>query len=775
MMTLFSREFKAVFRNIKSVIALGILTLFSGIFFARNNLLTGYSKIEVVLLYLTLVAAVVVPMVAIFSVSKERKEGADTFVAILPFTRSDIILGKFFGVFGACLVSLSTVALYPLIVALLGAKNVLGSYASVLVLYAMVAFLCALGLLAAYVFKKTWAALLAAYIPLTVLLLLGTFSTAFESSALVALIFFVLLSLTVGACFGIFTKKFAVGAGLSAVGIAVVTVMYFAFRDSLVNSISYFFDLVSPFRRFDLLVFGIFDLSSLVFYLSLCVLLLWMLALDMKPKKMRAKGQKRSPVRTKTAVAAATVLLLCFSVNFVACALPSALTYVDVSDNRLYGLSSNAKKFIKTLDEEVTVYMIDGYKGGEDEVSIERVAKYVERYCSSSSKITLKKIDPENDPEFLKKYGLEGKSLSYCSLVIESAKRWKTVNADQLFAYYHEQVGYMTLSQLESLLTQYTKMYETYVTYAQTYAPNDQSILSEIENLKNYIISLSEDSVLCFCAEQSITESIEYVCAEYVPTVYSLTGKGEKSSLGDSLDIRGLSRIPDDVGLLIVNAPTEDYANEEISALLDFAERGGRIIFLTNKSNASMPNLARLLACYGISLEDEVIFSGKVQTTLGENQGEGIALVGASGIKTAEVEGVKTEPLLTVTLNETEGETQTNVTKNVAVVSYKGEIPAITLITGADTFNSTDKSLLSEEEGNNVVSFLLNIASTVKKNFASSVSFDAPKVYAIGVQTEVKSGATFFVVLFAVIAPIAVVGAPLFSAYIRSKRSKSGN
>jgi len=173
MITLFVREFKAVFRNIISVVALGVIALFSGIFFTRNNLVTGYSEIEPVLLNMTLVIAVIVPLVAILSVSKERKEGSDIFVATLPFTKIQIMLGKFFGIFAACLIPLSTVALYPLVLALFGAKNVFGSYAAIIVLFAMTAFLCALGLVAAYIFKKIWQSVIASYLPLAVLLALG--------------------------------------------------------------------------------------------------------------------------------------------------------------------------------------------------------------------------------------------------------------------------------------------------------------------------------------------------------------------------------------------------------------------------------------------------------------------------------------------------------------------------------------------------------------------------------------------------------------------------
>ena len=153
---IFLREFKAVFKNIKLAIALAVLALCSGIFFVRNNLMTAYSEIELVLSSLTIIIALIVPLVAIFSVFKERQERSDVFMATLPFTRLSIILGKFFGVFIACIIPLLTVAVYPLVLVLMGAKNVLGSYVAIAVFYAMTACLCAGGLAVAYMFKKMW-------------------------------------------------------------------------------------------------------------------------------------------------------------------------------------------------------------------------------------------------------------------------------------------------------------------------------------------------------------------------------------------------------------------------------------------------------------------------------------------------------------------------------------------------------------------------------------------------------------------------------------------
>ena len=98
MLTLFLHEFKSVFRNIKSVIALSLNALFAGILFLVNNLSAGYPAIEPVLSSMTVVAALTVPLVAVFSVSRERKDGSAAFVSVLPFTPETAAEGMSFRV-----------------------------------------------------------------------------------------------------------------------------------------------------------------------------------------------------------------------------------------------------------------------------------------------------------------------------------------------------------------------------------------------------------------------------------------------------------------------------------------------------------------------------------------------------------------------------------------------------------------------------------------------------------------------------------------------------
>lgn len=768
MLTVFLREFKAIFRNIKCIVCLTIFALCSGILFVSNNLSTGYTEIEPVLSSMTLVAALTVPLIAIFSVSKERKEGSGAFLAVMPFTRAQIIIGKFLAVLASFAIPLAAIALYPIILGFLGVAKAGNSYASFIVLCALVAFLSAFGMMLALLFKRAWKAIVVSYALLSALFLLGTIAVIFECSALVGFIFFSALSIALGLCAYFAARRVSLSAIIALAGIGVSATVYFAVPTILINSIEKFLKFVSPFRRFDSVVFGIFDVSSLIFYLSSALVFLWFAALGMNFKKPRKKGQKRAGAKKKVSLAATALILLCLLLNVTASALPSTLTQIDISDNKLYSVSENTKSFIKSLDGDITVYMVD--KTGADE----RVIRYIQRYCSISNKITLKEINTQKDTEFLSKYGIEDETLPYASLIVESDSRWRIVSSEEYFTYYHEQLGYVSPSDLEYYISYYSQMYSQY-------SASSQASSDDLNQLQEIINSLSYDSVLCFCAEQSITEAVEYVSRKYIPAIYFLSGHGEKNTSTKPLDIRGLSAIPEDVGLLIVNCPTEDYSASEIEVLLRFMEGGGRAVFLTNAANNSMPNLSRLLACYGLKTEAGVISkndSTKIETVSNTSSSTKVSLTDASIINSIDVEGIITAPLLTVDIEEADSSTEENKTesKSVAVVAYRGENPTLALITGADTFNVSDATSLSDTEKQEylvAMSFLQSVSTGMKKGFESALSFPTAIVYEIEVITIEKSSALIFGTLFAAIVPITVLCVPIFNIYVRKKRSSA--
>ncbi len=723
MVTVLIREFKALIGNIYAVVTAAVLSVASGILFVCNNLMLAYPSIDAVVATMSIIAAILIPVIACFSINGERKRGTDELLAVLPLTSAQIVLGKFFGILSFLMIPTGVMFIYPIIAGFFGDPVYLYSYVTLLLFVIFEAFIVALSLVFSAAFKKGWMSIAVTYGVLLVLFLIGSLSAIFPQ---------------------------VIGDICRA---------------------------ISPFRQFDAIVFGVLDISALAYFILLTlVLLLVTVKLYCKKKSKRANAWT---LKTVAVAAVSAVAIAALSV------LPTTVRWIDVSANKIYSSSATTKTLIKELDEDITVYLIDN-DGSEP-----KLVNAIKRYCDSSKRITLETVDTSKDTEFREKYGFSADAnLSFC-LVVESAKRWRVVSSDALFVWYNAETGYMSTSDYSSTISSLKAMIDQYYPYYSSMSSSQQTQLQEYISLYE---SLVYDVTQCLDVENVLSTAIEYVTADVIPTFYFLTGHGEKNTQGGPLDITGLSKIPEEAAMLVINTPDEDYSDAETDMLIDFMDKGGRLIVFTGKQNNSMPNLARLLASAGLSLEPDAI-DGETVTATVNTSSDALSLLastekvtlgimnGDSILTDTSKTALKYAPLYTLDTEvemeifDQNGEMQTTtkvVTKNLGVAVTKNSEPMLVWITGSDTFNRT-QSELSQDEMKDYSVAMYGVSSLILwmgKTFESSLEDIAPVAYVPELLTIESKDITVIGVLVIGVLPLLMLGAGLLRIYLRKKRGR---
>lgn len=724
MSTILIREFKALLSNIYAILTVTVFAIASGLLFTVNNLGLAYPSIDAVIATMSLIAAILIPVISCFSINGEKRRGTDALLEMLPVTNVQTVLGKFFGTLVFLMIPTGIIFLYPIIAGFFGNPLYLYSYVALLVFVVFEAFIVSLSMMFSALFKRPWLSITVTYAILIVLFLLGALSVLFPS---------VIADICVA---------------------------------------------LSPFRRFDGILFGVVDISALAYFLLLSALFLTVTV-------KAISGKRRAAAKKRLNVVVAAVALVAVALNAVTALLPTTLRWIDVSHSGIYSTSDTTDKLLDGLDEEVTVYLLDS-DGSE-----RKLLGALERYCDKSDKLTLKEVNTSKDTEFRDKYGLsKDANLSYC-LVVESARRWRVISSDTLFVWYNSEMGYMstadysnTMSGLESVINQYYPYY-------------DQLSSEQKNQIDSYISmynSLLYDITQCLDVENVLSTAIEYVTAEHIPTFYFLTGHGEKNTQGGPLDITTLSAIPEEAALLVLNNPESDYTAAEVDMLIEFMNDGGRMIIFTNKKNNSMPNLARLLASAGLSLEPDAIASGESAVTVNTNteafsllaSGEKVTLDlsdGDSILTDSSKTALKYSPLYTLDIEVEEEVTDENgetsvktkvITKNLGVAVENGEEPMLVWLTGADTFNR-DQNSLSDEELQGYATAMYGVSSLILwmgKSFESSLEAIEPVSYVPTLLTLEQKDVTVVGVLLIGVIPLILLGAGLLRLFVRKKRSR---
>ena len=268
------------------------------------------------------------------------------------------------------------------------------------------------------------------------------------------------------------------------------------------------------------------------------------------------------------------VVLVVVAVNIFVGQLPTTVTKLDTTSQKLYTFSEQTEQMLKNLKDNITLTLV-AEKGSEDKTTLE----LLNRYKALSDKITIHTVDPVVQPKFTANYTSDDVAAN--SVIVESSKRNKVVANDSIYLY------------------DYSNYYTT----------------------GNYDVS--------FNGESALTSAIDYVVSDNLPTIYQLQGHGETALSGDikkavdnanltvkDLSLLALDAVPQDCATLLVYAPTSDLGSEEVDKIIAYMDKGGRLLLITDYASTSRPNLKKLVNNYGVDMSGGVVFEGDMNHCL---------------------------------------------------------------------------------------------------------------------------------------------------------------
>ena len=519
MKAIFKREFKAFFTSPIGYIFIAANLFLIGIYFTAYNLQGSYPYFSYTVSSSVIIFFITIPLLTMRVLAEERRNKTDQLILTAPVSVGKIVLGKFLAVAAVLGIVILIICFYPLIMNLYGTVPMGETYTAILgfALY---------GLAGASV---------------------GIFiSSLTESQIIAAVLSFAFM----------FVSYFMSGIEsiISSTG-------------NLFTKILSAFDFMTPFDTF---LNGSLDLTAVIYYLSVVVLLLFLTTQSIQ-KRRYSVSVKNLAMGAYSTVAVVVSIAVCVFVNIVANQIPEKYTVFDTTSNNLYSLTDESKEVLKTLDEDVTIYIY--CKEGSFDTTVEELLK---RYQGESEHIKIEYVNPSLYPTFPQTY--TSSSVSTGSLIIVSEDKNRVVA--------------------------YSDLYET-------------------ETSINYTTYSYETNTTGFDAEGQITSALAYVTGDEMPTVYSTIGHGEldlSDSLTDAIAKSNMDtaqvtiltegEIPEDCEFLIINNPTGDFSADDCEILKAYLEKGGNLLVNMYASGTDMPNLWGLLSEYGFDVTNSLVMEG---------------------------------------------------------------------------------------------------------------------------------------------------------------------
>lgn len=276
MKAIFLRELKSFLVTMTGWVFVAFVLVFMGIYVMVYNLNYGYSNFEYVLSALTFVYLLAVPLLTMRCFAEERHQRTDQLLYSLPLSSLRITLGKYAAMLVVLAVPLAVACTYPAILTLFGTVYLPTAYASILAFFLLGAALTAVGMFASSLCESQVTAAVVCFGFLLVDYFLTTLSSYIPSGVTTTVVVFTALALACAVGLTALTKNGVFSFGLCAVA-EIAFVLTAALNPSALDGVvaDVMADL-SLFDRFLSFANGVFDLTSVVFYLAVAAVFVFL-------------------------------------------------------------------------------------------------------------------------------------------------------------------------------------------------------------------------------------------------------------------------------------------------------------------------------------------------------------------------------------------------------------------------------------------------------------------------------------------------------------------
>lgn len=519
MFAIYKRELKSYFRSFIGLLFIAVTLFFVGLYFFVNNMLNGYPYFSYSVSSVMILFFIAIPVLTMRILAEERKNKTDQLILTAPVSVGGIVMGKFLALLTIYAVPTAIICIYPLIMSRFGTVPMANAYVAILgfFLYGMLAI--AIGVMV---------------------------SSLTESQVISSVLTFIILFLMY--------MMTSICGLISSTG-------------NLLTRLLSCLDTATPYAN---MLNGTLDLKAVVYFVSMTALALFLTVQFIQKRRYSVSVKNMSMGAYSTGMIAVMIAVV-VAVNFVAGEIPASWASIDVTAEKLYSLTDQTKKYVRGIEEDVSIYVI----AAEDSCD-STLAQTLQRYDDLSKHITVEYVDPNVNPRFFTQY--TNSSISMNSLIVVSEKRSKVVDYSDIYATSFD--------------------YNTYTSVPTGYD-----------------------------GEGQITSALDFVLSDSMPKIYFTQGHGEfaaSATFSSALDkenveyeaisLLNYEAVPDDAACLVINAATKDFAEADVDKIISYLERGGSVIVaagLTEEDDT--PSLDKLFAYMGLEVVPGIIIEQNTQ------------------------------------------------------------------------------------------------------------------------------------------------------------------
>ena len=268
MIAVCKHELRGYFHSLTACVFGAFLLAVVGVGAMLYNLQAAVSNFEYVLSFSSLVFVVIVPILTMRVLAEERRQKTDQLLYSLPITTTQVVLGKYLALLAVYLIPLAVICVYPLIFAQFGEVYLPTSYGSIFAFFVMGAALMAVGVFLSSLTENQG---FAAGITIAVILFnyySVSLSEYISSTAFGSLIALDVLAILLGFLIRYLTRNEGLAYGVALALVLALAAAFLVDSSLFEGLLPAVMEQLSLFERFNTFVNGVFDVTAIVYYLS---------------------------------------------------------------------------------------------------------------------------------------------------------------------------------------------------------------------------------------------------------------------------------------------------------------------------------------------------------------------------------------------------------------------------------------------------------------------------------------------------------------------------
>lgn len=294
MLAVYKKELRSYFTSMIGWVFIAIFLVLAGLYFSVYNLTQGVTNISYVFQGIEFFfVMLLVPVLTMRIVAEENRNKTDQLLYTAPVSIGKIMVGKYMALLSLFGIAMLIVSTYPLILAGLVSKSATGvesvdfaiAYGSIFGFFLLGAAYIAIGMFISSLTESQVIASVASGLVMIFTYLMTGIADMLPSDH-VFVFWFCTVALVIGCValyFWIHNVWMSVITGVILE--AVLVTLYLLFTSKFDGLIGKVIEAVSIVDRYDNFVLGIFDVSALIYYISVCFLFVFMTVQRIRKKR----------------------------------------------------------------------------------------------------------------------------------------------------------------------------------------------------------------------------------------------------------------------------------------------------------------------------------------------------------------------------------------------------------------------------------------------------------------------------------------------------------